>query len=178
MRNRVPAAGPWAADNGCYTEKVPFDLGRYLAWLKRHQHAAARCRFATAPDVVADAAATWRRSSHVLPLIRRLGYPAGYCAQDGIDPTTLEWDAFDALFVGGSTAFKLAESTYALVAEAARRGKWTHMGRVNSGQRFRAAAMAGYDSVDGTILAFGPDTNISRVRNWLNAATQPTLFSV
>jgi hypothetical protein len=172
MGNRIPDGVPWAADNGCFTDKVPFSLSRYLAWLEARRPVVDRCLFATAPDVVGDAAATWARGGHVLPMIRELGYPAGYCAQNGIDADTLAWDAFDALFVGGDDAFKLAESTYALVAEAKRRGKWTHMGRVNSAQRFRAAALSGYDSVDGTFLAFGPDKNLPRLQRWLDAANQ------
>ncbi len=179
MGNRVPDRGPWAADNGCFTTRVPFDLDRYLYWLWERRHAADRCLFATAPDVVGNAAATWRRGGHILACIRGLGYPAGYCAQNGIDADTLNWDAFDCLFVGGDDAFKLAESTYALAAEAQRRGKWTHMGRVNSAQRFRAAALSGYDSVDGTFLAFGPDKNLPRLQRWLTATTQqPALWEV
>lgn len=179
MGNRIPDGVPWAADNGCFTDKVPFSLPRYLAWLEARRPSVDRCLFATAPDVVGDAAATWARGGHVLPMIRALGYPAGYCAQNGIDADTLDWSSFDALFVGGDDAFKLAESTYTLVAEARRRGKWTHMGRVNSTPRFRAAAMGGYDSVDGTFLAFGPTKNLPRVQRWLaDQAQQPALWEV
>lgn len=175
--NRLPHIGPWAADNGCFTTKVRFDLGRYLSWLTARKYAQDRCLFATAPDVVGDAVETWRRSSHVLPIIRNLGYKAALCAQDGLDPDTVEWDTFDCLFVGGSTQFKLAESTYALVAEAKRRGKWCHMGRVNGGARFVAAAQAGYDSVDGTFLAFAPTVNLPRLQQWQRRVEeQPCLF--
>lgn len=177
MGNPVPARGPWAADNGCFTAHVPFDLDRYLAWLERWRPSADRCLFATAPDVVGDAAATWARSAPVLPQLRARGYRAALCAQNGIDPSVFDWNAFDCLFVGGDDAFKLAESTYALVAEAHARGKWTHMGRVNSARRFRAAFLSGYDSVDGTYLAFGPDTNLPKLQRWLaHMVTQPSLL--
>jgi len=168
----------WAADNGCFTTRVRFDLARYLRWLARWPAAArARCLFATAPDVVGDAAATWARSAPVLPALRTLGYPAALVAQDGIAPERLAWDAFDVLFVGGTTAFKLADATYALAAEARARGKWTHLGRVNSGPRFHAARAAGYDSADGSLLCFGPTTNRPRLEAWLaRAAVQPVLL--
>lgn len=51
------------------------------------------------------------------------------------------------------------------------------MGRVNSGRRLRTAAWFGADSVDGTYLAFGPDTNLPRIQGWLDhLRTNPTLF--
>lgn len=176
MGNRVPAGVPWAADNGCYTTKVAFDLDRYLRWLSDRREYADRCLFATAPDVVGNAIATWIRGGAILPRIRDLGFKAGYCAQDGIDPDTLEWDAFDALFVGGSTVFKLAPQTYDLAREAKARGKWVHMGRVNSGRRFRDAFLGGYDSVDGTFLSFSPRENLPRLQKWFRAFQQPSLF--
>lgn len=176
MGNRVPERGVFALDNGCFTDKVPFSLDRYLAWLERQRPHQARCLFAPAPDVVGDAAATWTRSVPVLPQIRALGYRAALCAQNGIDANTLDWSQVDCLFVGGDDAFKLSESTYQLVAEAKRRGKWTHMGRVNSAARLTAAALSHYDSADGTFLAFGPDVNLPRVRRWLRRLeVQPAL---
>ena len=164
----------WAADNGCFSKGEAFDLGAYLCWLATLPTDG--CLFATAPDVVGDARATWERSRRVLPAIRRMGFPAALVAQDGLDHTALDWDAFDCLFVGGTTVYKLSESAYAAVREAKRRGKHTHMGRVNSLRRLRLAAMAGYDSADGTFLKFGPVKNAPRVRAWLDELRrQPSL---
>jgi hypothetical protein len=126
--------------------------------------------------VVADWSGTVRVAAAVLPKLRALGFPSAFIAQDGLPPRWVAWDEFDALFVGGTTAYKLSEDAYALVAEAKRRGKWCHMGRVNSWRRLRAAAHGGYDSVDGTYLKFGPDVNLPRLRGWLDAmARQPAL---
>lgn len=175
--NALPTVGPWAADTGCFTEKVPFDLDRYLRWLWDRRYAMDRCLFATAPDVVGDWAATWKRSAHVLPCIRALGFRSGLVAQPGICPETLDWDAFDAIFIGGDNAFKLAEETFALVQEAKQRGKWAHMGRVNGGKRFHTARLAQYDSVDGTALAFGFDENWPKIERWIRESEiQPTLW--
>jgi hypothetical protein len=63
---------------------------------------------------------------------------------------SLVWPRIDALFVGGSTQWKLGPSAEALVAEAKARGKWVHMSRVNSARRIRYAASIGCDSIDGT----------------------------
>lgn len=164
----------WAADTGCFAAPEKFDLPRYLDWLA--QRPAETNLFATAPDVVGNAAATWGKSRDVLPQIRELGYRAALVAQNGIEDLTIDWDAFDALFVGGTTDWKLSESTYRLVAEARQRGKWCHQGRVNSWRRLSAAAISGYDSADGTYLAFGPDTNWPRLQGWLHRIEQqPTL---
>lgn len=157
----------WAADTGCYTQGARFDLARYLGWLGRLGPARGSCLFATAPDVVGDARATWERSADVLPRIRRLGYPAALVAQDGAEALALEWEAFDALFIGGSTGWKLSEAAFALAAEARARGKWTHLGRVNSRRRMRVAAAAGYHSADGTQAAYGPDKRLAQMTRWL-----------
>jgi hypothetical protein len=71
------------------------------------------------------------------------------------------------LFVGGTTSWKLSEVAYGLVQEAKRRGKFVHMGRCNSRQRLIAAAVGGYDSADGTYVAFGPDKNLPKLMGWL-----------
>lgn len=157
----------WAADTGCYSPSgaSSFDLDRYLCWLDAHSQYRSTCLFATAPDVVGDADATWERSRPVLPVLRGMGYLASLVAQDGI--TTPDWQAFDVLFLGGTNAFKESEQAYELVAEAHRRGKWCHAGRVNSYRRLKAMAHAGVDSADGTFLKYGPDVNLPRLLNWL-----------
>lgn len=155
----------WAADTGCFAQPDAFDESEYLAWLSAHP--SALCLFATAPDVVGDARTTWEWSRDVLPKIRELGYRAALVAQDGIEDIAVEWDTFDALFVGGSTAWKLSETAYRVAREADARGKWTHMGRVNSWRRLKAAAVSGYDSADGTYLKFGPDVLMPQVQAWV-----------
>lgn len=142
----VAAGITWAADNDAYSgfDKPVFEymLGR-LAGLPG-------CRFVTAPDVVADAAATLQRFCPWSREIRAAGLPVALVAQDGLQRLPVPWDDLDALFVGGSTAWKLSVHAALLVGEANRRGKWTHMGRVNSARRMAWAAAVGCDSVDGT----------------------------
>lgn len=157
----------WAADNGCFSQGASFNLASYLAWLTKLKPVIANCLFATAPDVVADAEATWKRSESALPLLRQLGYKAALVAQDGIETMPIVWDAFDCLFIGGTTEWKLSETAYKLTAEAKKRGKWAHMGRVNSRKRLIMAAAGGYDSADGTSIAFGPDKRLPQLVRWL-----------
>lgn len=165
--NERPAGIVWAADNGCFGRGYPGDEA-WLAWLHRNRHAADQCLFATAPDVVADARATVQRSWPFLRRVRRLGYPVGFVAQDGLENLRVLWDEFDALFIGGSTDWKLGQWAADLAAEANERGKHVHMGRVNSLKRYRYAVSIGCHSVDGTYLTFGPDKNLPRLLGWVD----------
>lgn len=182
--NLLPDGTCWLADNGCFGNGYPGDDG-YLEWLAGGRKFADRCVFATAPDVITrdeggslhpDAAATLERSAPMLPRIRAFGFKAALVAQNGLEDLPVPWDTFDALFVGGDTAWKLGPAARALVAEANARGKWTHLGRVNSLRRLRYAAAIGCDSADGTYLAFGPDTNLPKLLGWLRDVHQPALF--
>lgn len=164
--SRQPEDVPWCADNGCFGKGFTTDAA-WFAWLTNRAHSAASCTFAVAPDVVGDAEATLVRSLPWLPAIRALGYPAAFVAQDGLEHLEVPWDAFDVLFIGGTTAWKLGPHARTLTAQAKARGKWVHMGRVNSEKRFRYAAAIGCDSADGTFLAFGPDVNLPRLMAWL-----------
>lgn len=172
--NKRPPGVAWCADNGCFGKGYPGDE-KWLAWLAKHAHDAADCLFATAPDVVGDAAATLARSAPFLQPIRDLGYPAALVAQDGLENLPVPWDDFDVLFIGGSTEWKLGPAARELIREAKARGKHVHMGRVNSGKRYRYALDIGCDSVDGTFLTFSPTENLPRLMAWMTPG-QPALF--
>jgi hypothetical protein len=163
--NKRPAGVIWCADNGCFGKGYPGDA-EWLTWLDRNSTDVDTCAFATAPDVVGDARATLARSAPFLPVIRAMGYPAAFVAQDGLEDLTVPWDAFDVLFIGGSTDWKLGKSARLLTAEAKQCGKTVHMGRVNSARRYRYAEAIGCDSADGTFLTFGPDVNLPRLQAW------------
>jgi hypothetical protein len=166
----------WAADTGCYAQGDSFDLARYLAWLERMRPYRHTCLFATAPDVVGDAAATWERSRAVLPVIRALGYLPALVAQDGIERLPVEWEAFGALFLGGTTAWKLSLRCAGIACEARSRDKLVHMGRVNSYVRLSWAQALGCQSCDGTFLRKAPDDNLPRLERWLRRLrAQPSL---
>lgn len=165
-----PAGVAWCADNGCYGKGWP-GPARWWQWLVDNAADAATCQFATAPDVVGDARATLAASAPWLPRIRQLGYPAALVAQDGLELAPVPWDAFDVLFVGGSTGWKLGAPARALIAEAKRRGKRVHVGRVNSRRRWDYCAALGVDSCDGTMLVYGPTKYLPEVLGW--AALRP-----
>lgn len=172
--NRRPAGVTWAADNGCYGSGYPGDEP-WLAWLAKNRGAAASCLFASAPDVVGDAVATFTRSAPFLPRIRALGFRAALVAQDGLEDIPVPWNEFDVLFVGGSTVWKLGRAARQVVGEARRRGVPVHMGRVNTRGRIAYAASIGCDSVDGTYLKFGPSVNLPKLLRWLDKHNRPAL---
>lgn len=169
MGNHVPPSGPWAADSGCFNRATYVGDDAYLAWLSQRVGFIERCLFATAPDVVGDHAATLAAFPAMAPKIRALGYPVAFVAQDGCNEDEVPWGEIEVLFIGGSTAWKLSETAYGLVATGKARGKWVHVGRVNSLRRLRAFAFAGADSADGTFLAFGPHKNLPRAVRWLRS---------
>jgi hypothetical protein len=173
--NKIPMGAWICADNGCFGKGYPGD-DKWFTWLQTLP--ADRCRFATAPDVVGDAAATLVRSVPWLAKIRGLGIPAAFVAQDGLESLTVPWDEFDVLFIGGTTGWKLGRHARELVREAKARAKQVHMGRVNSLTRLRYAEAIGCDSADGTYIVFGPDVNFPKVLGWLrDVNTQHALFS-
>ena len=177
----------WAIDNGVFGKARrghtwgEADTDHYLRYLTRvtNRVDCSGVLFATAPDVLTfrdgepfgDAWLTWFQSAPVFSRIRDLGLPAALVAQDGIadaDPTSdAHWDMFDAVFLGGSDAFKTGEEAAAFVREAKRRGKWVHMGRVNGIGRLQRAQQMGCDSADGTFIGFGPDVNLPKLLDWL-----------
>jgi hypothetical protein len=155
--------GRWAMDNGAFSG---FEEGAFIRMLERFSGMQG-CLFATAPDFVGDAASTLGRWPFWSKLIRGLGLPPAFVAQDGLQQYAAPWDEMGALFIGGSTAFKESGQVRDLCAAARARGIWVHWGRVNSKRRFALAHAAGADSLDGTGFSMFPDTNIPKALKWL-----------
>lgn len=155
----------WAADNGCYAQGKRFDAIDWLEWLASLRPGCATCLFAVLPDVLGDWRATRDRSEAYFGSVKQLGLRPAFVAQDGEQG----WPAdTQALFIGGSDAWKLSESAYLLASRAKRAGLWLHLGRVNSLRRLRAASVSGYDSADGTHVRFSPSRNLPHVYHWLD----------
>jgi hypothetical protein len=176
LHRQIPHFPVYAADNGCFAQGADFDERSWLSWLAGLPRTG--CLFATAPDVLGDAEATWRRSRRALSRIRRLGFPAALVAQDGFDAAAVDWRLVDVLFLGGSTDFKVGPAGAGAAAAARARGVPVHMGRVNSARRVRLAADFGCSSVDGTFLKHGPDRRLPEVLQWLEGSRPPTLWDL
>lgn len=163
----------WAADNHCFSAGDRFDRDAYLAWLAAPRRPKERCLFAVAgPDVVGDAERTWTQSAPMLAEIRALGYPAAYVAQDGLDAATIDWSAFDVLFIGGTTRWKRSEAGgWAAIREARRRGKRVHVGKVNAAAYITTLTLAGVDSADGTWVIRNPNGMMALFERTLDRLT-------
>lgn len=163
-RNSYPskplADWPIAIDNGCFGANWDADEWReFAASISRP------VLFATVPDVVGDCDGTRQRWDEYRLDVGAM--PPAYVLQDGQRDADMPWSEMAALFIGGSTDYKLSSHAHWFTREAKRRDLWVHMGRVNSLGRMRIAAEWGCDSVDGNYLAFGPDINTPRLLSWV-----------
>ena len=164
---------PYAADNGAFSGFDPVRFRRFLTRIAGQP----RCLFVVCPDVVGDARATLALFGEWVLEVRLAGHPVAFVGQDGAEDLVLSWDDFDAWFVGGSTKWKLSQASADLAAEARQRGKWVHVGRVNSLRRLRAAYDMGADSCDGSSPSRYGDKYIGNFVRWLACIhCQRTLF--
>ena len=151
------------ADNGCFSDR--WDPGKWREWLPSVTRSA---RFAVVPDVVGDHRATLDRWVEYAPYVTSIGFAPAFVCQDGCTLEQVPMDA-SALFLGGSTSWKLGTEAERIARAWSLEGGWVHMGRVNSLRRMMTAAEWGCSSVDGTYLTFGPEVNLPRLLGWLRA---------
>jgi hypothetical protein len=111
-----------------------------------------------AADAVGDAVKTRALFDEWHGQIHSKGFPVAYVLQDGQLSCDVPWNDCAAIFVGGTDAFKESMQALALMHEAKARGKWIHMGRVNTLRRLRFAHTAGCDSIDGSKFSWYSDT--------------------
>lgn len=156
-RNVAPPRGTiWAADNSAFNG---FDPDRFRNFLRRIK-GRDDCLWVACPDVVGDAEATMRMWPTWSEVIRSHGHVPALVAQDGLTASAVPWKEVGAVFIGGSTRYKLGESAAQIVGEARRRNLWTHMGRVNSARRLLFAAAIGCLSVDGSGFSRFSETHL------------------
>ncbi len=135
----------FAIDNGAF---AGFKPAEFRSLLKREEKWRDRCQFVSAPDVVCSA----RRTLELFRYWRSnlIGWKVALVAQDGIEDLEIPWSMLDAIFIGGSTEFKLSDCAVHVIRAAQALEKWVHVGRVNTPLRFDKFAALGVDSVDGT----------------------------
>ncbi len=164
---------PWAADNGAFSG---FDPNRFRRLLRKIR-GQPRCLFVVCPDVVANARATLAQFPWWRLELAAAGVPVALVGQNGAEDLPIPWDDFDCWFIGGDTRWKLSQASADLAAEAKARGKWVHMGRVNSLRRLEAAYLMGCDSVGGSSMSMFGDKYIHQFVRWVRGLqTQPLLF--
>lgn len=171
-RCNIPAGTtrPFAADNGCYARGPLLPNTTAYNHLQQVLRSHPGCLFLPANDVVGD----WQSTITAFheggrDLVRSLNVPVAIVLQDGASETSVPWSQIDAVFIGGTTNWKLSAGP--LIVAAKRRGLWVHVGRVNSFKRILWAASLGVDSVDGTHLAFGPKNRLVSLNRWMMLLT-------
>lgn len=126
----------WGADLGCLSG--PDYVKRYNPektqdWLKLMEPYKSTCLFVVAPDHIGDAAKTFQ-AFHTFDFGN---FPVAYVAQDGQEnipfPNLNTWQA---LFVGGSTQWKLSDYAVTCIHFARNRDMHVHIGRVNYRRRY------------------------------------------
>jgi len=171
--NKLLPGVDWCADNGCFSSK--WNEEKWWQWLTNQPRT---MRFAVVPDVVADHAKTLELYKKWGPLMTEAEIPCAFVAQDGAVPDEIPWENIASVFIGGSTEWKLSPYSAAIVQRANILNIWAHVGRVNSYKRLRYARDIGANSVDGTYLTFGPDTNLPKLLTWLRRLEQETPLEV
>lgn len=146
---RDPARS-WAMDNGGFKQ---VDVPGLLSLLERENANRQSCLFVAVPDVVGCARRTlevfdrWRIRDELQ------GWKLALVCQDGQEGLPLPWDHIDAVFIGGSTVWKLSPHVAHIIRAAQILGKHTHIGRVNDPARWQHFEELGADTCDGTGLA-------------------------
>lgn len=154
--NHIADGRLWCMDNGVFTGK--FSEAEFWDKLEKMRDYQKTCLFVVAPDVVGNAIATMSSFRYWGCRIQALGWPVAFVAQDGQELFNFPPE-FDALFIGGSTEWKMSKEADLCIRKAQKMGKWVHVGRVNSRKRMRHFQVMGVDSVDGTHVTFAPDKN-------------------
>lgn len=140
-----------ALDNGAWgahQRGVPFDVAAFERHVAAHGDGA---EFVVVPDIVAGGMASLRLSLDWLPRLDGVGRRLLVAVQDGmvIADVAPHLSPTVGIFVGGSTAWKLATMrAWGRLARA--RAAYLHVGRVNTIRRIRLCQDAGADSFDGT----------------------------
>lgn len=138
---------PFALDNDAFTawrDKKPWDEAAWREMLAKIRMTGLEPLWAAVPDVVANREATianWDRFSND---VKRLGWKAAFCVQNGMTPDDVP-SAADVVFVGGTDGWKFPNLKM-----------WTshfprvHCARVTSQKYIEACEELGCESVDGT----------------------------
>lgn len=132
----------WAGDNNCFGGGFKPDL--FFPWLDSMKPYKSTCIFVVCPDSFANAKETLDLYGEWAHSIKRRGFPVAYVAQDGQEDLWFPL-AFDALFIGGTTKWKVSAAAISCIKRAQRLGKHIHIGRVNWGKRYRI-----FDRLEGS----------------------------
>ncbi len=145
---------PYALDNGAWTaycQGRSFDAPAFLRALRKLGAGADWC---IVPDIVAGGQASLDLSLRWMPTVLNECPRALLAVQDGltVDDVAPFLGERVGIFVGGSTAWKLATMPL-WGAFGQHAGLWVHVGRVNTVRRIHQCGLAGVTSFDGSSVS-------------------------
>jgi hypothetical protein len=169
---------PIAADNGCFGG---LDSQSFVEMLNSFREEKVALDWVAVPDVVCDADKTFVLWGQWERIVRAFGFVPAMVIQDGATRADVDMFSPPAVFIGGSTDYKLGEEARKITKMVRSQGKPVHMGRVNTFARIKYAVDIGCTSCDGSGFSKWPDTRIPLGLRWIDRAmkkkqTQPTLF--
>lgn len=164
---------PWAVDNGAFGGFNPAAFWKLLGRIRAVRGAPSKCLWVACPDVVGDAKATLKEFGNFFEEIGWGGFKRAFVGQDGQENLPVPWPHFDCFFVGGTDEWKLSRAADSLCQEAKRRGKWVHVGRVNSLKRIRHSLVTkGADSIDGGSASRYGEKRMPQLMRWIRQERQ------
>lgn len=137
--------GVYAVDNGAFSK---FSAEAFRAILERDKRHRDNCLFVVCPDVVGNARRTLDAFDHWADELTL--WPLALAIQDGVEDLPIPWPRMSAIFVGGSTEFKLSKAAADVIRCAQLLEKHTHVGRINTVERWHAFESIGVDTCDGS----------------------------
>ncbi len=143
-RNRN-AGELYGIDNGAFSN---FSERAWRATIAKQDGARDRCLFVTLPDIVGAAQRTLELFRHFRHELHT--WPLAFVAQDGAERIEMPWGFMSAVFVGGSTEWKMSQAAADVVKAAKIFGKHVHVGRINTPDRWRHFDELGADTCDGS----------------------------
>lgn len=155
----------WAFDNAAFTGN--FNLDKWIGCMNKMHEYRNSCMFVVCPDVVGDAEKTIESYNKHRDIIKNLGYRVAFACQDGQENYDIPSDC-DAVFIGGTTQWKLSKMARDAILTARAHGKHVHVGRVNTLRRIAYFKAAGADSVDGTMIVYKPTQRLQQLIAWMH----------
>jgi len=131
-----------------------------------------RIKFVSAPDIPFNALGTFRDFYKWHTVIKEIfKLPIALVTQDGMTTKSIDWDRLDAVFIGGTTEYKMSHESIKIIKKAQDLKKWVHVGRVNTAPRFTFFKMLNVDSIDGSSFSMFQEAQIKLYENTMKQET-------
>ena len=146
------------ADNDCFNSSYSDES--FLSLVNRLAKYKERLKFIAVPDVPFNDKETLKKFYVWYETLKDFNLPLALVTQDEMLTKDIPWNKIQALFIGGSTEWKLSTESVNIIKEGQKKNKWIHVGRVNTPSRITLCKMLNVDSIDGTGFSMFADVQI------------------